>query len=159
MTTENQNPYSPPGAAVSDPKARPGSPVKAVLLGAIVDIVGTLVVGTLVAVTYGASLAASGASVEDIDAMSSNIPVDSWQFIVGLLIGCGFSLLGGYVCARIAKRSEYKLGCILGGISVLAGLLIGMGEYSSAIDLSLILATFAAVLLGSHLGCVRNRNA
>ena len=159
MTTEQKNPYNPPGATVSDPEARPGSPVKAVLLGALVDIVGTLVVGTLVAVTYGASLAASGASVEEIAAMSSDVPVDSWLFIVGLLVGCGFSLLGGYVCARIAKRSEYKLGCILGGISVVAGLLMAMGEVSLAIDLGLILATFAAVLLGSHLGYLKNRKA
>jgi hypothetical protein len=157
--SERHNPYSPPGASVADPSAKPGSPVKAVLAGAAVDIVGSLVIGAILSVIYGASLAVSGASVEEIAAASSEVPVDSWLFISGILVGCAFSVLGGYVCARIAKRSEYGLGCIVGAISALFGLLFALGHYPLFVNLGLGLATFASVLLGARLGYARNHAA
>src|SRR5690606_37718675 len=60
------NPYAPPGAAVGDLPAKPGSAVKAVVLGFLVDIGGTLVGTIVLGIVYGIVLAASGASEEEL---------------------------------------------------------------------------------------------
>jgi len=114
MSTGQQNPYTPPQAQLADSEPRPGSPVKAVVLGVVVDIGGTLVTSLMLGIAYGVSLAASGATQEEIAQIGANIPPDSWVVIVGTVLGCGFSVAGGYVCARIVKQAEYRYGAISG---------------------------------------------
>jgi hypothetical protein len=83
--------------------------------------------------------------------------IPSWVSIAGSIVGCGFSVLGGYLCARIAKRSEHKLGGILATISTGIGLLLGMNRYSLLVNLILIVATFAAVMIGVQIGYSQNQ--
>ncbi|MGH8630701.1 MAG: hypothetical protein ACREU7_08045, partial [Burkholderiales bacterium] len=69
------------------------------------------------------------------------------------------SALGGYVCARVARRSEYKLGAILGVISTLAGLSMAIWYYPLKMNVTLAVVTFLMVMLGARLGYLRNRSA
>jgi hypothetical protein len=152
-----KSPYAPPDARLADPIAAPGSPIKAVLIGLGVDIGGTVVATLILAIAYGMFLAASGASQEEIAAASAGTSTDSWFFYVSSLVGCGFSLLGGYVCARIARRSEYTLGAILAAISAVFGLWAAMDHYQIGILASLTLASIGAVIWGVRLGHAANR--
>ena len=153
------NPYAPPEAPVRDASAKAGSALKAVTLGLVVDIGGTVVGGLIFGVVYAMVAGASGSGSEEIAASVSHIDTDSWLFYAGTALGLGFSVLGGYVCARIARRSEYRLGAILAALSAIAGSLIGGDQYQLGTLLSLTLAGIGATLFGARLGFLKNRGA
>jgi hypothetical protein len=151
------NPYAPPEATLQDPPPQAGSAFKAIALGLAVDIGGTLVAGAILAFVYGMVLAASGTGAEEIAASMSTIPTDSWLFYAATVVGLGFSVLGGYVCARVARRSELKLGAILAAVSAVLGIVLSADHYQLGTLLSLTLAGIGAVLLGARLGYAKNR--
>jgi hypothetical protein len=151
------NPYAPPEASVHDLPRRPGSAFKAIALGLAVDIGGSLIASVILAAIYGAALAADGVKPEDIAAAMQASATDSWFFYVGSLFGLGFSVLGGYVCARIARRSEMRLGAILAVLSALSGLFLGGDQLQLGTLLSMTLTGFGAVLVGARLGLAKNR--
>jgi hypothetical protein len=151
------NPYAPPEAAVRDLPAKAGSAFKAVAFGLAADIGGTFLAGIVLALVYGAVLGASGASTEEIVASTRAIGTDSWLFYAGTLVGLACSVLGGYVCARIARRDEMKLGAILAGLTALIGILFSGEDYQLGTLASLTLAGIGAVMIGARLGNTKNR--
>jgi len=151
------NPYAPPEASVHDQPLRPGSAFKAIAIGLAVDIGGSLIGTVLLALVYGAALGAAGVKGEDIAATMQVSATDSWFFYVGMLVGLGFSVLGGYACARIARRSELKLGAVLAALSAISGLAIAGDEQQLGTLLSLTLLGIGAVLVGARLGLTKNR--
>jgi len=153
------NPYAPPDAKLADPAAGPGSAAKAVAIGLAVDIGGTTIATVILALAYGIVLGALGASAEEIEAVITNVPTDSGFFYMVALGGLAFSMLGGFVCARIAKRSELKLGAILAAISAGLGLALGGDETQLGTMISLTLLGIAAVIAGARIGQARNRRA
>jgi hypothetical protein len=132
-----------------------------VTLGLAVDLGGTIVATVILALAYGIVLGASGASAEEIGALTigSYTSTDSWFFYVSALVGLAFSVLGGYVCARIARRSELRLGAILAAISAGIGLALGGDQTQLGTMISLTLLSIAAVIAGAHAGRARNRRA
>ena len=156
---DGRNPYGAPEAKLADPAPRPGSPYKAVGLGLLTDFGGTFALSMLLTFIYGVMLAGSGVAQEDLEAAIRNASTtDSWYFWAAAIGGCGFSVLGGYVCARVAGQSEYTLGAILAVITLVLGLII-FGDGGQDLGLSIVLnvATVAAVILGAWLGKQRNR--
>ena len=152
------NPYAPPEAAVQDLPPRPGSAFKAIAFGLATDIGGTLLATIIMALIYGAALGAAGVNSEEIAATLRASATDSWFFYALALVGLGFSVLGGYVCARIARRSEMKLGAILAAASAVSGFfLAGDEQQQLGTLLSLTLLGFGAVLVGARLGLAKNR--
>jgi hypothetical protein len=150
------NPFTPPSARVSDGPPEKGSPYKAVLFGLLVDWGGTLVAGVVLSILYGAMLASSGMPPEDIEVALRTIPADSWVSLLGMAVGAGFSGLGGYVCARVAKHNEFALGAVLALLSVAFGLVVGAGQYSLLEHLGLSALSFVAVMFGVRFGAARN---
>jgi hypothetical protein len=153
----NKNPYAPPDAKLADPAAAPGSPLKALAAGLAVDLGGSIVSTILLAIGYGIVLGALGASVEEIESVTSNLPTDSPLFYLATLAGLAFSWLGGYVCARIAKRAELKLGALLAALSAGVGLAIGGDPGRLGMLISLTLVGIAAVIAGAQMGRAKNR--
>lgn len=151
------NPYAPPQAALKDLPAGAGSAIKAVTLGLLADIGGTFAALMVFMVGYGIVLGISGASAEEIAAAADFSATDSWQFYAATLIGLAFSVLGGYVCARIAKRAEMKLGAVLALLSAGLGFVLAGDEYQLGTLLSVTLAGIGAVLFGARLGTAKNR--
>jgi hypothetical protein len=155
---DSRNPYSAPAARLSDPAPRPGSPYKAVALGLLTDFGGTIALSMLVALAYGVALSRSGATPEEIEAASkAAATTESWTFYAIAIGGGFFSVLGGYVCARIARQSEYTLGAILAAINVVLGLVLGGGDSDVGTQIVLNAATIGCVMLGARLGKARNR--
>jgi hypothetical protein len=152
--TEGHDPYAPPGARLED-KRGPGSMVKAVLVGLGVDIGGSLVTGIVLGMAYAAILAASGASPAEIETSFANISPLSPVSVLGSLIGCGLSVWGGYLCARIARRREYALGAVVAVISTAASLLTA-SHYPIGVNLALSIATFGSVMFGVRFGNAKN---
>ena len=151
------NPYAPPEASVQDQPSKPGSAFKAIALGLAVDVGGSLIATVILAVIYGAALGAAGVRREDIAATMQASATDSWFFYAGTLFGLAFSVLGGYVCARVARRSELKFGAILAVLSAALGLALAGDEQQLGTLLSLTLAGIGAVIAGARLGLAKNR--
>ncbi len=154
----SEDPFTPPKADVADlPEAAPGSPIKAVLLGFLTDFGGSMLAGIPLAFIYGLILAASGTPADDVSEVLTDMPPDSLYSIIGYGVGLTFSGLGGFVCARIAKRNEYALVAVAATISALSGLLIMPSGYSNELIAVLTIASYAGALFGAKLGIDRNR--
>jgi hypothetical protein len=156
----SQNPYEPPE---SDPSTRtpevPGSPLRAVLTGLTIDIGGSAVLGILLGQVYGWTLSGQELTEAQLNDAAANIPLASAFGVLGLLLGSLMSVLGGFVCARIVLRNEFRAGFAMAGVSVLFGLLVGGGGSDDADQLTglLILCTVACNLLGVKYGAEYNR--
>ena len=152
------DPFRPPTTDVDAPDVQHGSAVKAIVLGALVDIGGSMMSGIIFYVLYGIYLGATGNSMDDMAkpmaaADAGNSPIG---FLLNM-VGCLFSVLGGYVCARIAKHSEYRLGAILSVVTVALGFVLLAGGEPEPLAPMYALFTVAAVMVGSHLGAKINR--
>jgi hypothetical protein len=148
------DPYRPPGADVSgaEPANRPGSAVKAILLGLTVDVVGTIVAGSVIAIGWGIALGAGGARPEEIDRFFRESTAFQW---VGLCTGLAFTGLGAFVAARIANRSEYRFALMLGLCSLAFGELvlghIAEGDYPEWARLVGNVLMLPVAFVGGHL--------
>jgi hypothetical protein len=151
------NPYRAPGAVVADQDRPVGSPVKAVIFGVLTDILGTTVISVLVVMVYGFYLASSGSDRQEIENAAALLDPLSGIGLLTSALGCVFSFLGGYVCARVVGQAELKWAAWVAGISVLFGLLVGLQAYSLATNLLLAAPTIVFVLLGGYAGARRNQ--
>jgi len=149
------NPYSAPGSRIDPVPAMKGSSVKAIVLGVLIDIGGSAAISILLMLAYGFIAAADGDSSEAITRLGE-LRQNSWPWIASSVIGLGFSVLGGYVCARIARQRELLLGCILAAISTTFGLIVSASYYSAAMNLLLAVASVASIMVGAWFGRLRN---
>ena len=144
------SPYQPPKASVADVERAPGSPIKGVIYGVLVDLGGSVLVGTALMVIYGVMLASSGASADEMErALASPEPL-SWVSLGGNIVGFGMSFLGGYVCARVAGRDEYRSAGIVAAIALIASFLFGMSVYPVEWNVLLAALSAAAVMGGAR---------
>ena len=156
----SDNPYTPPSAPVSDrDPERTGATWKAVLFGVTTDLFGTTIAGMVLLVLFSGMLVAQGQAPEDISPML----LQSNQYLfLSLVVGLSFTVLGGYVAARVANHLEYRHGLIVGVIVLIIGEIMVSGD-PTGIPLSIrvigdLLAVPAAVL-GAHLRRAAKRRA
>jgi hypothetical protein len=148
----DNNPYSPSKANLRDQPPQAGSPLKAVAVGFVVDLGGTIAASIIIGIAYGL-YAASGASTSDTATAPLNWP--NWLSTTASMIGLGFSVLGGYCCARIVQRDEYRWGGVLAACVFVAGLLLGSGESAAEEDLFLGAVSVMGTMVGAHFGRTR----
>jgi hypothetical protein len=133
-----------------------GAPVKGMIFGVLVDIGGSLIATFALFFVWAIWLGASGLDAEAIaKAMSEPDPL-SQVSLVGYVVGTGFSWLGGYVCAVVARETELQCAAVVATISTLVALAMGSGM-PLGLYLSLTVLTFAAVMLGGWMGQQQNR--
>ena len=144
--------YTPPGSELRDQPPPPAPAWKAVLIGYAVDMGGTFVSSAVIGVIYTVMLLRQGLNQEQIHAALTDVTPGSWFYVASTLAGCGFSTLGGYWCARIARRSPYRLGGILAALSTLTGLVMSWDLYPPPQLALLCVTAVACVLLGSKFG-------
>jgi hypothetical protein len=143
------NPYEPPRAQLKRRNDAPGSLPKAVVIGVLIDISGTLIVGFAAAIIYGIVLGARGYSEDAIARAFEEL--DPWSAF-GLFtsfLGMLVSAFAGYQCARIANRPGYLAPGILAMISCAFGAALGGDLYSQLELLALSGLTVIAVLGGA----------
>lgn len=129
------NPYGTPNAHVEDlPK-----PVnrrfrwKAVLIGAAVDLACSTIAGIVLVVVFSLMAGPAEGSAEEVLELLGQ----SWPFLMtSMIVGGGFTVLGGYVAARIAGHSFLKHALAAGALSLASGILLfhsDEGPYSGII--------------------------
>lgn len=154
--SDQSNPYAPPSAPVA--AVQTVSPrsirLKALLCGVAVDLLGKKIAFYLLGF-----LLAQAFAYRDNALLS--ILTSAMQGVGGLLIGLALgsfiSALGAYVCARIAKQSEFALASIqalllVGYATIMRGLTGTFTHYAL-----FSLATLAAIFIGAAWGQHHNR--
>jgi len=129
------NPYGTPSSRVEDLP----EPVnrrfrwKAVLLGATTDLVGSAIAGVVLVIVFSFLAGPGGDTPEAVlDRLGQ-----SWPFLmVSMIVGGGFTVLGGYVAGRIARHSFLTHALAAGGLSLVIGIVLfhsDEGPYSGII--------------------------
>ena len=155
------NPFEPPESDATGKRepAEPSSPFGAVMLGLLVDVGGSVAVGIVGSVVYARQLHDEGVPDDQLREAMSNLPHDSPLYMGTLLIGIALSVLGGYVCARVARRHEYRAGLMMAAASALFSLVMGGGGEDAGMTVLLTVTGFACNLLGVKWGADHNRRA
>ena len=143
--------FKPTKAELIDPPRKPGSVIRAVLTGTAIEVVGTLVLGTVLGIVYGLVLSAQGYSEEAMKEAMLHIDPLSTLGLIGSLLGCAVSVFAGYACASIAHRPDYRPVGMMATISVCLGLLLGSDAYTWQLSMLFSLLTVGAVLFGGWL--------
>lgn len=154
MTGEPGNPYEPPSSDPGrgiDPNRR-GHPLKAIGLGALADLGGTLIMATLVSTLFATMLVINGVAA---DAVADQMIASKLYLGVLLVLGLGLDVVGGYVAARIANHAEYKHALLTAGLVIIGGMLLSAGAdeggWPAWINALGTLAAIPAALLGAHI--------
>ncbi len=152
-----EDPYAPPKAPVADPGGdRQGSFVKAVLVGLAVDIGGTFAAGILLSVLVGVAMSVADGTMEE----SAELFAGSGLLKAAMMaIGGGCTVLGGYVAARIANRTELNVALMFGLCSLAAGELLSRWMDNGVDGLEhavFLVVTIPAALFGGWL-CKRRK--
>lgn len=145
----DQNRYQPPRANLNARNREPGSLLKAVVYGAVIDIGGTLVGSFVFAFVYVMLLGLQGHPAEVIEDAVMNF--DRWSFfgISLTLMGLSMSAIGGFICAAIANRPGFLAPGLLSLVSVTTGAMLGGGELPQQELMFFSALTVAAIFVGA----------
>lgn len=91
--------------------------IKALALGVLVNIGGSLVLGIMLSLIMGIILGILGVSMNENASM--------WGPALNLISGFGSAVLGGFVAGRLAKQKQVIHGAIVGAIVVATGITLG----------------------------------
>ena len=153
-----ENPFAPPKAHVedSDISRKPGSILKGVLFGGLIDIVATTVFIIIVSVVYVVLNIAPDITPNQLGDLNEQLQqelasIDSIWGLSGMVLGSVSSCLGGYVCAIFAKE-RWKTAALILAIAIsIFGFTFGSNTHALGINLSLILLTVVLIYLGGWL--------
>lgn len=138
----------------TDGRDAPGSPLRAVLTGLVIDLCGSTVSSIVLGAVYVLQVSNAGLSDDQLKAALEQVPPQSAIGILIFVLGALCSVAGGYACARIVQRDEFRIGGLMAAISGLLSLMAGSGPE----DMVLLLAasTVACNLLGVKYGREHN---
>lgn len=129
--------------------------VRALFFGLLTDIGGSICSGIVISMLYAIVAGVSGqGSDEIVNVLQSH---DSALYMLSLLAGLVFSFAGGYVCARIAGRGEYRLGALQAVLSTAFGVWMSDQTDSFGIQVALAGLSILLIMLGVALGAAQNR--
>jgi hypothetical protein len=119
--------------------------IKALALGVLTDIGGSLLFAGVLGVVLGIYFGMQNLSANEI-----TIRLQGLGFLIpSLLIGLAFVALGGYVAGRIAKAHEVLHGGVVGGLSLLIGLIF-WSSIPLWYDIAGVLACIPCGMLGGR---------
>lgn len=147
----NTNPYSPPKSTVDTKEFVRGKWYKAILIGFLVDIVGTIITSVTIGAAISFYLASTGMSAAQISAEIGNPELTSPLGLLFNAVGLLYSVLGGYICARIANHNEYRYAVIIGIISIMTGLILAQSKVPIATHIVMGTLTFVSLLAGAYI--------
>jgi len=128
-----------------------GSPLKAITIATLIDIVGSLFSSVVIAIVYSVMLASRGMPEDEVASKLQHISFLSPVSLIGLSIGCMITVYAGYFCAKKVNYSEYKFVSIYCLISVLFGLILGSSYNSPGEIISLSVLTIISAFFGAWL--------
>lgn len=126
-------------------------PVKAVIAGILVDVLGTTLIAILIGFVSGFYLLSQGVSQDDLEAaLIERLMQAPWN-VVACSLGAAVSVLAGYVTAAIAKTGVYYCAGIVGAITGMIGYWNGFAYYSTLLNRALAVLAIVATVVGAFL--------
>ena len=125
--------------------------IKAVILGFLTDTVGTIAISALLAT----ALVSAGIPESSIGERLKSVS----GLLLSLIFGLGCTCIGGYVAARVAKRSEVLHGAMVGGISLILGLLLRESGQPLWYEIIGFAAIIPAGMAGGRFAAERHKQA
>lgn len=114
--------------------------IKAIAIGTLIDIGGTMLVAGVYTFVYAILLASQGVAPEE---MERRVLADPAYYVITLTMGLAFMALGGYVAGRIARAREIMHAAWVGLIAIGISLV-----FVSSSDTSMYPAWYLAVSFG-----------
>lgn len=115
------NQYKTPESNLNVESGKTGSSVKAIIVGVVVDIIGTMILVTVISIIFSIIWLSQGATQAEVTERFSHpdllSPFGFTSFIVGMLC----SIFGSFLCAKISRNKIVRDVAIACGISVLFG--------------------------------------
>jgi hypothetical protein len=124
--------------------------LKAIVVGALVDNVGTMFIMMLLMT----ALVTRGLSQDEVVARLKSPS----GLLLNLIIGLGCTCLGGYVAGRIARRSEVLHGGLVAGAGMVLALLLRESGLPGWYDVIGFTAMLPAGMLGGHMARQRRKS-
>ena len=121
--------------------------LQAIVIGCLVDWLGTLAFGLAFAMGTGVMAALRGVSPKETELALAEWYNSIPGMIFSTLCGFGFTLLGGYVAARISKADNLLPSALVGAMGILLGLVF-ISETPQAVFLLSILLSIPVSILG-----------
>jgi hypothetical protein len=154
----HNNPFQTPSSELEKnaKPERPGSIWLGVLIGGIVDFGTTMIFGIVAGIFYAIKNMQPGMTPEDMEQMITKLQEEIIDFsspfgMLTLFFGCVGSVLGGYICALLAKLQWQKALLILIVVMVGYGLYMGAEYYSVGMNIGFALLTIFCISLGGWL--------
>jgi hypothetical protein len=123
---------------------------KAVVVGALVDNIGTMFVMMLLMT----ALASQGLSQDEVVARMKTPS----GLLLNLIIGLGCTCLGAYVAGRIARRSEVLHGGLVAGAGMALALLLHESGLPGWYDILGFAGMLPSGMLGGHIARQRRKS-
>jgi len=149
------NPFQAPSSELRESALPGGSPLIAIIVGVVIDVGGTVVLGFVMLIAYTIRQLSQGATQEQVIQSLQTVDPTSWFFLLSAGLGTLLSFLGGYVCAAIVRRNELKCASVVGLISFAFGIWAGAGRIVAWLTLAMALMSLAAVLSGAWVNARR----
>lgn len=113
MIFMEEHPYQTPKSKVLDVDKKPGSAVKAITVGIVLNSVFSLLAPIALAFIFGIVLAAQGYSSEDIQDYIRAEGFRNAYSILSLIVGLMITSLSGYVVGIISREKVYRNATIM----------------------------------------------
>lgn len=124
--------------------------IKGILLGVLTDTGGNTIAGIILMVIFASGRITPDMSGQEINDAILALAQGGGFLLASLIVGLGFTILGGYVAARVAKKGIYQNSAMVGAIDMLLGILFS-GTSAHWFDIAGFLIVIPAALLGGHL--------
>ncbi|APV48910.1 hypothetical protein BWI17_03950 [Betaproteobacteria bacterium GR16-43] len=153
------SPYAPPKAnlGAGHTAKEPGSALKAVLVAFVVKVMLSFALGIVFVAIYSGFLAATGKSTDEIVELMSTIADHGATDAIIVVMEGACSILGGFICARIARHSEYRLGAILGALLAAFLWIADTDEDTKGLLAATMIVNVLATMIGVWIGVRFNR--
>jgi hypothetical protein len=145
----SSDPFVPPRSALVEPPRPPGSAIKGVLAGLVIDVGGSFVAQMIVGIGVTLVLVRNGMSEQGMRDLLTGLQPWSPLGLALLVPGLACSYLGGYACARIARRPTLRPALILAALSAAFGLYMSDDNAGPATTAVLTALDLAAVMSGA----------
>jgi hypothetical protein len=100
--------------------------VKAVALGLLVDVVGTISAGIVGVFVLAFVWGAQGVKPQDAEAKAEQLSQDTTFLLACAAVGTGFTIFGGYIAGRMCQAGPTLHGALVGFTGVVLGLLLSL---------------------------------
>jgi hypothetical protein len=142
------NIYKSPQSDLEHENRGPGSLLKAIAVGLLVDLGGTMLASIALSTAWALANAGKAVTADELSRMM--ITPGTGPFTAMMGIGLLMTIIGGYVCASIARRRDYVAPAVQGLILLGFGAL-GTNPFTWGLTLFMNIATVFAVMGGAWL--------